>query len=306
MIYDVFNGDADGILSLLQLRKAKPSETTLITGVKRDIALVKNVPLKSAKKVNVLDISLEKNIDQVNLLLAEGVDILYADHHRSGDLPDSRFFSALIDTDPNTCTALIIDQMLNGQYREWAITAAFGDNLNARASQLAEQQGLNTQQAAELKELGVLINYNGYGAAIEDLHYHPADLYKQLLQYDSPFDVISDKSSPFSYLQNAYAEDISKAKAIQPSYISDSLLVVELPNSAWSRRVSGVFGNLLANEAPNRAHAVLTTNLDQITYTLSLRAPMLNKQGAGDICAQFETGEEEALQPELTHCLKVS
>ncbi len=50
-----------------------------------------------------------------------------------------------------------------------------------------------------------------------------------------------------------------------------------------------MYGNLLANQSPERAHAVLTSNADK-TYTVSLRAPLANKQGAGDICAQFETG----------------
>ena len=35
--FDVFNGDADGICALIQLRLAEPRDTTLITGVKRDI-----------------------------------------------------------------------------------------------------------------------------------------------------------------------------------------------------------------------------------------------------------------------------
>ena len=41
--YDVFNGDADGICALLQLRLAAPADSTLITGVKRDIDLLKPV-----------------------------------------------------------------------------------------------------------------------------------------------------------------------------------------------------------------------------------------------------------------------
>ena len=39
--YDVFNGDADGICSLLQLRLAAPCDAVLVTGVKRDIALLR-------------------------------------------------------------------------------------------------------------------------------------------------------------------------------------------------------------------------------------------------------------------------
>jgi hypothetical protein len=37
---DIFNGDADGICALTQLRNAEPRDARLVTGVKRDIALV--------------------------------------------------------------------------------------------------------------------------------------------------------------------------------------------------------------------------------------------------------------------------
>ncbi len=43
MHYDVFNGDADGITALLQLRLAEPKSSTLVTGIKRDIKLLKQV-----------------------------------------------------------------------------------------------------------------------------------------------------------------------------------------------------------------------------------------------------------------------
>eukprot|EP00487_Bulimina_marginata_P011750 TRINITY_DN7573_c0_g1_i1.p1 TRINITY_DN7573_c0_g1~~TRINITY_DN7573_c0_g1_i1.p1 ORF type:complete len:107 (+),score=7.45 TRINITY_DN7573_c0_g1_i1:236-556(+) len=62
MHYDVFNGDADGIIALLQLRLAAPKDSTLITGVKRDISLLKQVDVSKATAVTVLDISLGKNI----------------------------------------------------------------------------------------------------------------------------------------------------------------------------------------------------------------------------------------------------
>ncbi|MFA0231677.1 DHH family phosphoesterase, partial [Vibrio sp. 10N.261.45.A7] len=62
MHYDVFNGDADGIIALLQLRFAEPKESTLITGVKRDIQLLKQVDIDQAESVTALDISMEKNL----------------------------------------------------------------------------------------------------------------------------------------------------------------------------------------------------------------------------------------------------
>jgi len=41
MNYDIFNGDADGIIALLQLQLANPTDSVKITGVKRDIQLLK-------------------------------------------------------------------------------------------------------------------------------------------------------------------------------------------------------------------------------------------------------------------------
>ena len=60
-VYDVFNGDADGICALIQLRLAEPAETTLITGVKRDIALARQLPTTEPVNATILDISLDKN-----------------------------------------------------------------------------------------------------------------------------------------------------------------------------------------------------------------------------------------------------
>ena len=289
MNYDIFNGDADGIIALLQLRLATPQESTLITGVKRDINLVAKVDAKAGDNLTVLDISMEQNMVVLELALASGAAVFYADHHRAGEISEHENLSAHIDLDANTCTALIIDNLLDGQFHEWAITAAYGDNLISKADDLADAAGLSVEQKEQLKELGTLINYNGYGAKVEDLHFDPADLYQALLKYSSPFDVIADKASPFYQLQVAYQSDMDNALAIEAQHKSEKLGLFELPNEAWARRISGVYGNLLANQNPDSAHAVLTQNADG-TYMVSLRAPLNNKQGAGEICSSFATG----------------
>ncbi|WP_261903475.1 DHH family phosphoesterase [Vibrio fortis] len=289
MNYDIFNGDADGIIALLQLRLAEPKESILVTGVKRDIKLVEKVNLKVGDKLTVLDISMEKNIHGLAKALEASTEVFYVDHHRTGDLPQSELLEAHIDLDANTCTALIVDKLLDGRFHDWAITAAYGDNLIQKADQLADAAGFDELQKDLLKELGTLVNYNGYGATIDDLHFHPAELYKLLLAYSSPFDVLEDKNSPYFVLKNAYELDLEKALAIEAKYNSETLAVFELPDNSASRRISGVFGNLLANRSPNKAHAVLTRNQDE-TFTVSLRAPLNNKQGAGDICSSFDTG----------------
>lgn len=289
MHYDVFNGDADGIIALLQLRLAEPKESTLVTGVKRDIQLLEKLTINSDDSIVALDISMEKNKAGLEAALAAGARVFYADHHKSGDIPQHTNLEAHIDLDANTCTALIIDKLLGGRFHYWAITAAYGDNLIAKADQLADKANLSFEQKEQLKELGTLINYNGYGSQLADLHYHPDQLFQELLTYHDPFAVIADQSSPFYVLRSAYQQDMDKALAIEPRHQSDKLGVFELPDQASSRRISGVYGNLLANQSPDSAHAVLTENADG-TYTVSLRAPLNNKQGAGDICSQFPSG----------------
>ncbi|MGB1261987.1 MAG: DHHA1 domain-containing protein [Cognaticolwellia sp.] len=289
MHFDVFNGDADGIIALLQLRLAEPKVSTLITGVKRDIQLLQQVPVDKASSVTVLDISMEKNNAALGALLAEQVPVFYVDHHRSGDIPNSRHLTAIIDTDANTCTSLLVNQHLHGQYVLWAIVAAFGDNMLSTAQQLAKQQGLSESEQAQLKALGIYINYNGYGRTVDDLHIAPAELFSNLLAYPNPFTLIHETNSIFSTLEQAYLQDMAQAKQAKILHDDDALQVLVLDDAPWSRRVSGVYGNELANHAPNKAHAILTLNMDG-SYTVSLRAPINNKIAAGELCAQFDTG----------------
>ncbi len=289
MQYDIFNGDADGIISIIQLRLAEPKTAQLITGVKRDIELVKQVQATANDELLILDISLEKNLAAVNAALANGAVITYIDHHRADELPTSTHFTAHIDTAAETCTALIVDKLLDGKYRDWAIAAAYGDNMVAVADALAAERGLSLDDKRFLRELGTLVNYNGYGATIDDLHFAPAELFQMLVPYPSPFALRDDRTSPFYQLQRAYALDMANVAALSPYYDDDTLLLFLLPNEVWAKRVSGVLGNALANQHPQRAIAVVTHNTDE-SFTVSLRAPLNNRQGAGDICSQFATG----------------
>ena len=59
--FDVFNGDADGICALHQLRLADPVDSQLVTGLKRDIELLKTVPARDGDVVTVLDLSLDQS-----------------------------------------------------------------------------------------------------------------------------------------------------------------------------------------------------------------------------------------------------
>jgi len=288
--YDVFNGDADGILSLVQLRLANSLDSILVTGPKRDIPLLKRVEAKADDVITVLDVSMEKNHDALLSVLAAGAKVQYMDHHRAGDIPAHDNLDAHIDLDPNTCTALIVNKLLDSQYVEWAIAAAYGDNMIASAEALADEVGLDTEQRAFLRELGVLVNYNGYGESLDDLHYDPAVLFLELVHFESPFLLQQDSDSVYYKLKAAYDADFANLAAIQAFATEHKVTAYVLPAETWSRRVSGVFGNNLANETTDKAHLVLTLNSDGESYTVSLRAPLNNKVGAGDICSSFATG----------------
>ena len=289
MNYDVFNGDADGIIALLQLQLANPTESKKITGVKRDIQLLQQVEATVGDVIRVLDISMEKNKDALLRCLDTGANVLYVDHHRAGDIPEHANLDAHIDLDANTCTSLIVSDLLDKEFHLWAITAAYGDNMIAKANQEADKLGLTDEQKEKLKSLGIYINYNGYGSTIEDLHFSPEDLFELLLNYPSPLTLIEEVDSVFYQLESAYQSDMNKAQSADVLFENDAVKVICLENAAWSRRISGVLGNELANQSPDKAHAVLTFHKDT-GYTVSVRAPLNNKQGADKVVTQFETG----------------
>ena len=131
MYYDVFNGDADGICALHQLRLAEPRPTaTAVTGVKRDIRLLHKIRDVHDGDITVLDISMKNNLDDLQRLLNQNCRVLYVDHHFSGTIPDTPALTSHIDPDPEVCTSLIVDHLLAGKYRPWAVAGAFGDNLH--------------------------------------------------------------------------------------------------------------------------------------------------------------------------------
>ena len=287
---DCFNGDADGICALTQIRLQTPVESELITGVKRDINLLDRVSASRGDMVTVLDVSLDKNRQGLERVLKEGAQVYYCDHHFAGDeIPDHRNLTTVINTTPDVCTSLLVNQTLKGRFLEWAVVGTFGDNLSRSATALAKPLGLNDNQLDSLKNLGIYLNYNGYGAKLDDLYFDPAELFKRTSQHKTAMAFMEDDAQTFGTLESGYHGDMKKAADLKPEFDQSHAAVFMLPNEAWARRVSGVYGNDLANLSPDRAHAVIT-QLESNDYMVSVRAPLNNKKGADQICRQFPTG----------------
>lgn len=286
--YDVFNGDADGLCALRQLRLAAPTDSICITGPKRDVMLLQRVPAVAGDTVTVLDVSMDANRAALLALLDRNVMIEYFDHHVTVGIPAHPCLRAVIDTSPNICTGILVDRHLGGAWREWAIVAAFGDNFGREATALAKTLSLPPSRLDILQALGECLNYNAYGDSDDDLIIHPAALYALLERYADPV-AFAEKEPVFRRIRETRDQDLALARQTRPCAEFPCGAVYLLPDMAWSRRVRGDFGNRLANGAPGRAHAILTPD-GQDGYTVSVRAPLADRHNADRLCAAFPSG----------------
>ncbi len=310
--YDVFNGDADGICALIQLRladgfKEYPDGPILVTGVKRDINLLARVKAEAGDHITVLDISVGVNAAGLRKNLEAGASVFYVDHHNPGNIPKHENLYTVIETRPDICTSLLVNQCLEGAFREWAIVGAFGDNLLGAAYELARPIGYKQEHIEDLKRLGALINYNAYGRDISDLHFAPETLFKTLLQYENPAAFLFSEPEIVQKLETGFYDDLRKARNAEELLYTEFNLDNDIPSpvwlladAPWARRISGVFGNELANQNPGRAHAVLTHNAKD-GYTVSVRAPRNHPNGADKLCMKFSTGGGRAAAAGINH-----
>jgi hypothetical protein len=286
--YDVFNGDADGICALQQLRLQTPREATLISGLKRDIDLLQRVDAQAGDEITVLDVSLDKNRDALSAALATGARVFYADHHFPGEIPQHELLDCHIDVAADTCTSLIVNKLLDNAQARWAVVGAFGDNFDQPATGLGRSLGLDGDRLEQMQQLGICLNYNGYGFELDDLLYHPVDLYGLVHPYADPLDFIENEKG-YADLKAQYEDDMARARTFAADSESTSGAIYLLPNEGWARRIVGVMGNDLAKQFPDRAHALLV-DMGDGHHRVSVRAPYNRKDGADELCRQFPSG----------------
>lgn len=285
--YDVFNGDADGICSLHQLRMTQPRVSALVTGVKRDIKLLKKISAQSQDKITVLDISFQKNVEDIDRLLKTGCSIEYFDHHYAGEITSNSNLTTHIYTEPNICTSLIVNNFIKSKYIGWALVGTFGDNLNKTAIALAKQIKITAKELKSLENLGNYINYNSYGESIDDLHIHPVKLYKSLSEYTNPLEFINSEEV-FELLESGFNDDNKNLLNIIPDHSDNKSEIYFLPNELWAHRIIGLFSNNLAQKNRKKAHAILI-EMDE-GFKVSVRAPLEKPIGADELCLRFDSG----------------
>lgn len=296
---DVFNGDADGLCALHQLRMVAPRDATLVTGVKRDIALLQRVAPGADTRVTVLDVSLDQNRQPLLALLQSGAVVEYFDHHFAGEIPAHPGLSCHIETGAQVCTSMLVDRHLGGAHTVWAVVGAFGDNLAAAARRLAGPLAITPLQLEALRELGESLNYNAYVDREADLIVHPARLYGILHRHVDPFGVM-DQEPLLRQVRDTRQQDLALAQDLPPYAACRGGRVYLLPDTAWSRRVRGAWGNQLASDAPDLAHAVLAP-AGAGACVVSVRAPLTTMRDADVLCRQFAGGGGRAAAAGINH-----
>lgn len=300
--YYAFNGDADGLCALQQLRLADMSgaaSVTLVTGVKRDIQLLQRIAAVAGDQVTVLDVSLDQNRSDLMRLLETGASVRYFDHHHVGELPRHPRFAPYIDEAADVCTSIMVDRHLGGRHQGWAIVAAFGDNLKQVAGKMAQAAGVNAQAMAIFEKLGVYLNYNAYGETIADLHIDPVDLAARMLPFTDPLEFVRD-SPTFAQLAAGYEDDMGKARRLAPIRQVPGATLMLLPDAPWARRAIGVLANELMHAHPDSALGILSPKMHG-GFTVSVRVPAHSPKGAADFCRTFETGGGRKLAGGINH-----
>jgi hypothetical protein len=286
--YYAFNGDADGLCALQQLRLVETQRATLVTGVKRDIALLRRIQGQPGDVVTVLDVSLHQNREDLLRLLESGVSVRYFDHHHAGALPRHPLLEAHIDEAADVCTSILVDRHIGGRHRAWAVVAAFGDNLTGPARAMALQAGLDVQATAALERLGICLNYNAYGDSVEDLHCHPAELAELMRPFRDPVSFI-EQTGTYAKLHACYEEDMAKARRAASRRGGRDAAIIVLPNESWARRAVGALTNELSQNRRDTALAILSPKASG-GFTVSVRVPADSTVSAAEFCGGFETG----------------
>jgi hypothetical protein len=85
---------------------------------------------------------------------------------------------------------------------------------------LAIQSGFTDNELATLKQLEILLNYNAYGATVDDLFFHPAKLFEKLLTFATPFDFLADDQETHQVLVEGYTHE------------TNDIVIIQLPDEA--------------------------------------------------------------------------
>jgi len=270
--FSVCNGDADGLCSAVQWFMHEPSPATLVTGLKRELALLDRVDCGVGDEINIFDIAMSRKSHRTAALARSRRACALFDHHAVvTDVPASALFEARIDAGCDSCTSLLVDRRIGGACHGWALVGTYGDNLSERADQLAVEWGFDIGDRQRLRRMGEAIDYNAYGDRESDVHVAPARLYDIMTRYRDPRDMLAQEAvvDEIDALRRRTWTGRSRSRPLDESQCS----VLVLPDEPWSCRALGSVANELANaETAARPHGAKAPPAGG--FMVSVRAPL--------------------------------
>ncbi|MDB5103573.1 MAG: hypothetical protein JWP91_1262 [Fibrobacteres bacterium] len=294
----VFNGDADGLVAqhILGLELGQPR--LRITGRKRDIELLRLVPPMESGEIHAADISLRRNLGALTpwlpILDRGNLRITWYDHHDPGEPPAHPGLVLHINQAPETCTAAIVNAAYGLKHPLWAAMAAFGDNLPATASALASSGGASSHEAALLRRVGLLLNYNAYGEMPGDTLFEAGWLAERMAPYASALDFCWEESI-IGPLAARFDADRGRFQELSPLLDAGGARAFLVPDEPFSRRYAATWANERVMQEPGDALALIHPRADG-TFMVSIRAPRdwratgTTAPSAADLAKEFPTG----------------
>ena len=284
--YDIFNGDADGLCSLQQMRLHQPRYAELITGVKRDTQLLKHLDFKNGDSLDIFDIGIDQNLDELSRALKMGAVVRWFDHHATQFGSKHPRLEMYLDFRPQVCTSLIVNSYLLGKYAKWALVGCYGDSLDQAGDSLAQTIGISAIERNNLRKLGIILNYNSYGEKLSDLHISPSDLYHILSEYNEPIDFFNRENivKEIEYIMQA---DLTRGLC-QTIQSKGNTQWVVLSDKKWARRISGLLANELMKKRPHCVNMVILEK--ENGFLVSLRRPVGHRFPISQIANKYASG----------------
>jgi hypothetical protein len=233
--YYVFNGDADGLCALQQLRLVEPGDATLVTGVKRDIGLLERVNAAGADAITVLDISLDRN-------RRLGCCALFRPSY-AGEVPEHPHFEPHIEeisgSVPHTGRSPSTDASRGDR-------SAFGDGLPRVGAAMASAID-SIIHGGDIGEQSISTIMPGRTSPIS---HSPRRTANQMVPFEDPPISFGSRRRSHGWPQ---ATGWCAGKCTAACAAGARATIVVLQDEPWARRVIGVLANELAR-LPRQRH----------------------------------------------------
>ncbi len=120
-------------------------------------------------------------------------------------------------------------------------------------------------------------------------------MFKALQPFSDPFEFYH-ASGELNQLREGFRNDMRKAESELPVRQTSAGRIYQFQNQAWCRRVSGVYSNQVAREAPDLAHALLVERKDGNFFWLVSAPQFQNRKVQKNYALNFPEGVEPQQQ----------